>query len=172
MLWESALPLSDVLSERSLRGLRVLELGAGVGLPGIVAALDGAHVMQIDLDPLALALAEHNANLNGARIARHLVDWNTWTPGQRFDLIIGADVVYDTSDHKTIVALLELALAPDGVAVLAEPSRLTTLAFLHELDLAGLPYSIETRQTSDLTRADALIDVRLIEVRARSSRVG
>jgi predicted nicotinamide N-methyase len=47
-LWDAAVLLAQHLAERvgqdSLRGKTVVELGAGVGLPGIVAAVQGAHV--------------------------------------------------------------------------------------------------------------------------------
>src|SRR4051794_19415431 len=38
-LWPSALALARALAPRALRGARTLELGCGVGLPSIAAAL-------------------------------------------------------------------------------------------------------------------------------------
>ena len=48
-LWPSAIALAHDLAARGnrLRDLRVLELGAGTGLPGIVAASFGARVIGI-----------------------------------------------------------------------------------------------------------------------------
>jgi predicted nicotinamide N-methyase len=56
-LWESSVDLANVLVDRfwsptadcggrhhGMRGMRVMELGCGHGLPGIVCALSGAEV--------------------------------------------------------------------------------------------------------------------------------
>src|SRR5436305_7542107 len=55
-LWPSALALAHEVATRhpGFRGRTVLELGAGTGLPGIVAATLGGRVVQPDRDKLAL----------------------------------------------------------------------------------------------------------------------
>src|SRR4051794_39475812 len=54
-LWPAAIALAhDVASrENAVRSTQVLELGAGTGLPGIVAALIGGCVVQTDQNELA-----------------------------------------------------------------------------------------------------------------------
>src|SRR5690349_7060332 len=48
VLWPAAIALAHELLTRDLTGARILELGAGTGLPGIVAASRGARVVQTD----------------------------------------------------------------------------------------------------------------------------
>src|SRR4051812_33754151 len=50
VLWPAAIALAHEVVTRAaeFRGKRVLELGAGTGLPGIVAAAVGANVVQTD----------------------------------------------------------------------------------------------------------------------------
>ena len=66
LLWESAVALAQLLLERrgQLQGKRVLELGAGVGLAGLVAQRLGATVWQTDHRADLLVLAAHNAQQN------------------------------------------------------------------------------------------------------------
>src|SRR3954470_2361950 len=59
-LWPSALVLADELSGRSLTGVRVVELGCGLGLGAIVAALAGADALATDHDRDAVAFARDN----------------------------------------------------------------------------------------------------------------
>ena len=62
------------------KGKRVLELGAGVAAPSIIAAQCGAFVTATDAAQRALVLAAANAGLNGVS-AEHLrlqtLDWNS-----------------------------------------------------------------------------------------------
>lgn len=53
----------------AVRGLRVIDFGAGSGLVAIAAALAGAaHVTAIDVDPLACSACTLNAEANGVAI--------------------------------------------------------------------------------------------------------
>ena len=49
-------------------GARVLELGCGLGLPSIAAALCGAHVLATDRSTDALTFTTYNAALNGTSV--------------------------------------------------------------------------------------------------------
>src|SRR5262245_4113936 len=64
-LWTGALTLARYVEERvNCRDLDVLDLGCGLGLTGIVAALKGGKVTFADKEPAALAFATVNAQLN------------------------------------------------------------------------------------------------------------
>ncbi len=78
-LWPSAVGLARSLIERqNLSGMRVLEVGCGLGLPGIAAAKAGASVLLTDANPDALAFALLNAQRNGCRnIATLRFNWAT-----------------------------------------------------------------------------------------------
>src|SRR5437763_428817 len=63
LLWASAIGLARHIAENPalVRNRTVLEVGAGTGLPGLVAAAEGASVMQTDYQSDTLALARVNA---------------------------------------------------------------------------------------------------------------
>src|SRR5204863_1521263 len=67
-LWPSAVALAQEVARLDVDGLGVLELGCGLGLPSVVAALAGAHVLATDWSPDAVEIAARNAERNGAAL--------------------------------------------------------------------------------------------------------
>src|SRR5919199_3627461 len=59
-LWPSALALARAVAARSIGGRRVVELGCGLGLPSIAAALQGARVLATDWSTAAVRMAAEN----------------------------------------------------------------------------------------------------------------
>lgn len=58
----------EAMGRRNLKGLRVLDMGTGCGVIGLLAAFRGAKVLACDKDPAAVALALENlANNRRAR---------------------------------------------------------------------------------------------------------
>ena len=63
-LWPSGVALARRVAARALRGARVLELGCGLGLPSLAAALAGGRVLATDWSPQAIELLRDNAERN------------------------------------------------------------------------------------------------------------
>lgn len=164
-LWPSSVALAHDLLARAdaLRGARVLELGAGTGLPGIVAASLGAHVVQVDRQPAALALAERNARRNGAAtVERRLADWTAWDDDARYAWIVGADVLYAPGVHAALRAILERNLAPGGTVLLADPLRPQALPLLEAMERDGWRVTVArwTIATGDAPRAMVVYELK------------
>lgn len=137
VLWPAAIALAHDLASRDLAGKRVLELGAGTGLPGIVAAARGASVVQTDRQSLVLNLCQQNATRNGVAIEARVADWTAWTDDARYDLIIGADLLYAEALHVDLQRIFETNLAPGGVVVLSDPFRESSLRLLQGMEAGG-----------------------------------
>jgi predicted nicotinamide N-methyase len=156
LLWESAVGLASLLAEQPqlVSGKRVLELGAGMGLPGLVACSVGATVWQTDHEARALALAQTNAAQNGVTGLQHFVaDWRTWMHNTQYDVILGADILYERAMHPHLVPIFRQNLAPGGCLLLADPSRPQALDFVAALETQGWQFAI-TMQTVTLPIAD------------------
>lgn len=139
-LWPAAIALAHEIAERAATfvGRRILELGAGTGLPGIVAASLGGLVVQTDRQELALAVCERNGVRNGVgAITYRLVDWADWADETRYDWIIGADILYAEGAHDHLRRILATALAPGGQILLADPFRAASLRLLEQLEAEG-----------------------------------
>lgn len=139
-LWPAAIALAHELTARAadLRGRTVLELGAGTGFPGIVAASLGAKVVQTDRNEVPMSICRRNAERNGVTTIEHRVaDWTLWDDPARYDLIIGADVIYSEQMHEHLRPIFESNLAPGGRVLLSDPFRPLGLRFLGALEGAG-----------------------------------
>ena len=66
-LWPSSLALARTIAGRALRGARTLELGCGLGLPSIAAALAGGRVLATDWSPEAIAMTARQRRAQRAR---------------------------------------------------------------------------------------------------------
>lgn len=145
-LWPAAVAMAHYMRERlPLAGRRVLELGCGLGLVGIVAALLGARVLSTDYEAAALAFARHNARRNGCQQARfQLMDWRYPTLRRRYDYIVASDVIYEARNFGPIVALLRRYLARGGTAVFSEPRRVNAVPFFSLVRQHGFTCETET----------------------------
>lgn len=69
---------------------RVLDLGTGCGIQGIIAAKKGARVVSTDINPFAIDLAKINASFNGVRDMMEFRIGDLFEPvrGELFDVIL------------------------------------------------------------------------------------
>jgi ubiquinone/menaquinone biosynthesis C-methylase UbiE len=119
-------PLSDQLLRRAglSAGLRVLDIGCGVGELSMVAArLVGRNgrVTGIDIDQGALALAAARAREHGLdQIDFTHGDIGTYRTDASYDAVIGRHILIHTPDPRGVVAKAHSLLNPGGVAVFQE----------------------------------------------------
>jgi predicted nicotinamide N-methyase len=134
-LWPSGIALARVVRRRDMNGLRVLELGCGLGLPSIVAALGGAQVLATDWSPEGLEVAELNAARNHAEVETALVSWagaERLVHSAPWDLVLGADLLYE---RRNVDQLLSLLPRLGGEVLLAEPGRPPAARFFEQVEL-------------------------------------
>jgi predicted nicotinamide N-methyase len=140
VLWPAAIALAHEVASRAddARGTTVLELGAGTGLPGIVAASLGARVVQTDRHELALAVCRRNGERNRAgSIEYRLADWTAWDDRLRYQWILGSDVLYGETMHPHLQRIFETNLAPGGRILLSDPFRAPSLRLLEAMEAGG-----------------------------------
>jgi predicted nicotinamide N-methyase len=121
-LWASGEALARAVAERDVEGLRVVELGCGLALPSLAAALGGARVLATDWSPDAIALARENALRNELELETAVVRWSEPEPlveRAPWDLVLAADVLYERRNVDELLALLpklgkELLIADPG----------------------------------------------------------
>jgi predicted nicotinamide N-methyase len=129
-LWPSARALAAAVSGRALRGARTLELGCGLGLPSIAAALAGGRVLAVDWSAEAVELTRANAERNDAGLETLVCSWTKPAPlldRAPWDLVLAADVLYEARNGE---ALLDLLPRLTNTVWLADPGRKPAAEFL------------------------------------------
>lgn len=140
-LWSSSIVLAYELAHRgeaAFRGKSLLELGAGTGLPGIVAASLGAQTVQTDRQELSMSVCRRNAERNRVPNLEHrMVDWTEWNDPTRYDWIIGSDILYGQKMHPHLERIFRDNLAPGGRILLSDPLRSLSVRLLEKLEQEG-----------------------------------
>ncbi len=138
-LWPAAVGLARHLWQQvEVKGQHTLELGAGLGLPGITAALKGAQVLETDLVAHSLEWARENAALNGVfNLAYLTTDWRNFQVPGKYEVILGSDILYETKLHESLEHILEHSLQPGGIAYLSDPGRRSAGEFVAKLSGQG-----------------------------------
>jgi len=150
-LWDSALAIGLHLVRTPGLAARVLDLGCGMGLAGAAAAALGARVLFADLEKPALLFARLNALPWARRVRTRQLNWRVDRLEQRFDLILGADILYERGQWEYLEPFWRGHLASGGAVLLAEPGRQTGDLFLEWITSRGwrLEVFFETVPTRD-----------------------
>jgi predicted nicotinamide N-methyase len=132
-LWASAVALAHDVSMRSLRGRRTLELGCGLGLPSIAAALAGGRVLATDWSPDAIEATAANAERNDADVETLCCSWAEPKPlveRAPWQLVLASDVLYEARNVEQLLDLLPRLVDETGLVLLADPGRVPADRFL------------------------------------------
>lgn len=143
-LWEAALLLSDLMLTQPVPpGGRLLELGAGLGAPGLAAALAGHRVVLSDYQPQILDFQRVSAAANGLTgVEFRLIDWLKPPQLERFETIIGAEILFRADFFAPLLKIFRNYLAPGGTIYLAHDARRRSLGAF--LELASEDFTIGT----------------------------
>lgn len=157
-IWPAAVTLSNAIMESlDIAGKSVIELGAGVGMASIAAARRGARVLATDYSTEALRFVSYNAIRNSVAMDTGRLDWRMVMTGEKFDVAIAADVLYERVNLLPIVTALDTLLKEDGVAYIADPRRRLAEQFLELVSENGFTvaasdsYDAEGEQTVAVT---------------------
>lgn len=160
-LWDAALLLSYVLTmipER--KGKTLLELGAGLGAPGLAAAASGFAVTISDYEEIIMDFQRVSAAASGLQdINFALLDWLNPPALPPFDVLAGAEILFREEFFEPLLRVFDTYLKPDGVIYLAHDARRKSLPKF--LKLAERDYTIAINKqtiTKDGTDRTILIN--------------
>jgi predicted nicotinamide N-methyase len=150
-LWPAARMLAKaILRENWASGQRVLEVGCGLGLPGIAALAMGLHVTFSDYDATALRFAADNARANGFHSFDTLqMDWRYPPEDVRFPVILASDLIYEMRNVAPLVALIKKLLEPAGVCLVTDQDRVPSHVLRDTLTAEGLPFTTKIMRAGE-----------------------
>lgn len=125
-VWEAAIVLADFFARQQPEpGTTLLDLGAGLGATGLVAAASGYEVTLSDYEEHILHFEEINAAASSISGVQYmLLDWMQ-PPAElpAYDVIIGAEIIFKEEFFEPLLTLFSRALKPGGTIYLAHDER-------------------------------------------------
>lgn len=162
-IWPASIGLCEFLAREPqyLAGKRVLELAAGLGLPGLLAAATAAQVTLSDLDPEAVAVMKAAAVRNGlANVSCRVIDWTAIPEDLRPELVLLSDVNYDPALFSPLFDSMAALLEGGATIVLSTPQRLMAKPFIERL----LPW-MERQEEAQVGKAFVSVFVFKVKVK-------
>ncbi|KAJ6678293.1 CALMODULIN-LYSINE N-METHYLTRANSFERASE [Salix viminalis] len=162
-------PSEDVLAYFCLshadmfRSKRVIELGSGYGLAGLViaATTEASEVVISDGNPVVVDYIQHSiednskafGNTKVKALALHWDEEVTYNISNTFDVIVASDCTFFKEFHNALACTVKLLLKNDGhsEAIFFCPKRGDSLdKFLEKIEENGLHFSITENYDSEV----------------------
>lgn len=162
-IWDASVILGEFLvATKDIQSKKTLELGAGLGVSGIIAADNGYDVTITDYQQDILNFSRISAHLNKLDNVRcQLLDWQKPEDLGKFDLIIGSELIYHKKLFEPLINIMKKYLAPEGIIYLAQDSGRKSLKEFLELCSIDFNIGIKKRKISS---NDGHIEILLIKL--------
>jgi predicted nicotinamide N-methyase len=126
VVWQSGEVLAKLMADYKIDGLRILEVGCGVGLASLVLNKRLADISATDIHPSAKTNLRYNTDLNNNRSIPFLrTAWEDQCDEGfgLFDLLICSDVLFEPDHAVKLAAFLELYARPKSEVILVDAGR-------------------------------------------------
>ncbi|MFT6029746.1 MAG: putative nicotinamide N-methyase, partial [Oleiphilaceae bacterium] len=123
VLWDSGKILALVMESYEISGKRILEIGCGMALASLLLNSRHANITATDYHPEAGNFLAENVRLNqGQSIPFLRTGWQNKEDGLgKFDLLIGADILYERGHIELLSEFIERHSNPSCEVILVDP---------------------------------------------------
>ncbi len=165
-LWEASMMLAHTIGSLPVEpDSTLLELGAGLAAPGLVAAAMGHKVTLSDYEPIILDFQRVSAAASGLTgVDFKIIDWKKPPKMEQFNTIVGAEILFREEFFAPLLKILKTFLAPAGTIYLAHDMRRKSLNPFLQLAEKDFEIAFSTRK---LTSAEETITVVVNRLRRR-----
>ena len=135
-LWPSSIALCRYVAAHPhlVVNKKVLELAAGLGLPGIFAAHLAREVIISDYVPEAVTIMRSSVALNKCdNVHCRTLNWNKLPPDLNAEVLLVSDINYEPLAFEVLYKVLTDFLAKGTTILMATPQRLIAKTFIERL---------------------------------------
>lgn len=139
VIWPSGEVLAHLMFGHKIDGLKILEVGCGIGLASLVLNHRLANITATDYHPEAGNFLRQNALLNGDQPIPFIrASWqDASTDLGKYDCIIGSDILYERFHVDLLSAFIEKHAAENCLVLLVDPGRGHHAPFSKKMVLLG-----------------------------------
>ncbi|MDH7462143.1 methyltransferase [Chitinophagaceae bacterium 26-R-25] len=135
-IWPAAIGMCNFINAHSslIRGKKVVELAAGLGLPSLLAAVYAAEVCCSDYLQDAIDVIDRSIAINEFNnIYTRLLNWHHLPDNLHADVLLLSDVNYDEEEFSALYKVLERFINSGTTIILSTPQRLMAKSFIGRL---------------------------------------
>ncbi|MBB1284498.1 methyltransferase [Flavisolibacter sp. BT320] len=132
-VWPAAIALAQFLAihPEYIARKNIVELGAGLGLPSLVAASYAGTVLCTDIAPEAVAIVEKSVKKMGLEnVCAMAIDWSNLPKEFSADVLILSDINYEPAAFGQLQKLVNRFLQNGSLILLSTPQRLMAKEFV------------------------------------------
>lgn len=145
VVWAAGEILARLMHDYDIEGLRILEVGCGIGLASLVLNERYANITATDRHPEAEKFLASNAKLNDGKVIPFVrTGWaDEVSDLGNFDLIIGADLLYEIDHADELAHFINQHAKPICQVIIIDPFRKHYVQFSKQMVEFGYDYHCE-----------------------------
>jgi len=136
-VWPSSLALSLFLQQNLdlVNNKKVLEIGAGIGLPSFSIANQVTDLTITDYAKDAVELMQKNIeHLGFKNIEAVFADWNFFPETINAEIVLLSDTNYAPSNFEPLIKLIQRFIKNGATIIISTPKRITASPFIEQLE--------------------------------------
>ena len=139
VVWASSEVLAHLMFDYEIKGVRILEVGCGIGLASLLLNHRLADITSTDHHPEAEQFLQENAKLNnGPEIPFIRAAWTDRdTCLGTFDLIIGSDLLYERDHAAALSKFIDMHSNTHCDVIIVDPGRGQSSRFSKKMNKYG-----------------------------------
>lgn len=125
-LWPSSEMIFDYCSKHPIKsGSMICEIGAGLGVvsAAIADSMNNSFLISTDINIESAYYIKENLKRNNLPGESACCDWRYSPFKSKFDIIIGADILYEERWTEPVLTFIKENLKPNGYALVSDPNR-------------------------------------------------